>query len=167
MNGHQTLVQERLPGVTLNVAWPYLSQGQKEDFKEQARTILRQLHKIEPPETLVAGKRRSHVVQDPNIVARLGDDEVEIMFSDVEGNDDQAMNFVHNDLSESNIIVDDDRIVGVIDWEMAGFFGWEIAGKVHSLIRTPQREHFANGNLSEERLRDIMFWNDLYEDGRR
>jgi hypothetical protein len=48
---------------------------------------------------------------------------------------------------------------------MAGFFGWKTAGEVHRRIRTPQREHFANASLSEESLQDIMFWNDLYDDG--
>lgn len=168
MNGHQILVQQRLPGVILNVAWPYLSQSRKEAFKQQARTILRQIHTIEPPES-VAGKCRSFVVQDPNILggssrSRIEALEAEILFSDA-STDDQDMNFMHNDFTQSNIIVDDDRIVGLIDWEVAGFLGWKTAGKVHRLIRTPQHANFAKANLSEERLQDIKFWNDLYEDG--
>lgn len=72
---------------------------------------------------------------------------------------------MHNDFTGSNCIVENDRIVGVIDWEMAGFFGWKTAGEVHRRIRTPQREHFVNANLSEARLQEIMSWNDLYDDG--
>jgi hypothetical protein len=72
---------------------------------------------------------------------------------------------MHNDFSTSNCIVDDDKIVGLVDWEMAGFFGWRTAGEIHSRIRTPQREHFVNAGLSEEMLRDMMWWNDLYDDG--
>lgn len=72
---------------------------------------------------------------------------------------------MHNDLTQSNCIVDDGKIVGLIDWEMAGFVGWRTAGEVHKRIRSPQRENFANVALSEEELQDIMFWNDLYEDG--
>lgn len=48
---------------------------------------------------------------------------------------------------------------------MAGFFGWKTTGEVHRKIRTPRRENFANVTLGEEELQDIMFWNDLYEDG--
>jgi hypothetical protein len=48
---------------------------------------------------------------------------------------------------------------------MAGFFGCKTAGEVHPRIRTPQREHFVNANLGEEQLQDMMFWNDLYDDG--
>lgn len=152
------LVQERLPGVSLTVAWPYLSQGQKEAFKQQARKILRQLHAVKPTE----GRRaRSHIVQDPNIFSngRIHALEGDILFSNT--NNDPNMSFMHNDFTESNCIVDNDRIVGFVDWEMAGFFGWKTAGEVHRRTRTPQREHFANVNLSEARLQEIMFWNDL------
>lgn len=160
------LVQERLPGVSLNVAWPYLSQSQKEAFKHQARNILGQLHALKPTDTDTDGRRaRSHIVPDPNILSngRIHVLEAEILFSDT--NKDPDMSFMHNDFTESNCIVDNDRIVGLVDWEMAGFFGWKTAGEVHRRIRTPQREHFANVDLSEARLEEIMFWNDLYDAG--
>ncbi|KAG6159022.1 hypothetical protein E4U11_004468, partial [Claviceps purpurea] len=162
INGRQVLVQERLPGVGLSVAWAYLSQAQKESFKQQARTILLQLHAVKPTD----GRRtRSYVVQDPNILSngRILAQEGEILFSDA--NTDTDMSFMHNDMNISNIIVDNDKITGLIDWEMAGFFGWNTAGEVHRKMRSPQREYFANANLSEEKLQDILFWNDLYEDG--
>ncbi|KAL5361695.1 hypothetical protein BJX96DRAFT_166086 [Aspergillus floccosus] len=160
IRGRQVLIQERLPGVALSVAWPYLSQCQKQSFKEQARGILRQLHTIKPSNTRGV---RSHVVQDPNILdnGRINPMEGEIIFSDT--NADPDLSFMHNDFTHSNCIVDKDQIVGLIDWEMAGFFGWKTAGEVHRRIRTPQREHFVNASLSEESLRDIMFWNDLYD----
>lgn len=154
------LIQERLPGVGLCVAWPYLSIEQRNSYKEQARKILHQLHSIKPPEKLQA---RSHVVPDPNILTngRINPLEGEILFSGI--NHDSDMSFMHNDLTESNCIVNDGRIVGLIDWEMAGFFGWKAAGEVHRRIRTPQREHFVDANLSEEKLQDMMFWKDLYD----
>lgn len=162
INGRQVLVQERLPGVSLAVAWPYLSQGQRVEFKQQARNILRQLHAVKPTDGRLA---RSHVVPDPNILSngRIHPLEGDILFSDT--NDDPDMGFMHNDFTESNCIVDNNKIVGRIDWEMAGFFGWKAAGEVHRRIRTPQREHFVSANLSEARLQEIMFWNDLYDDG--
>jgi hypothetical protein len=162
INDRQVLIQERIPGVGLNVAWPYLSQGQKESFKQQAREILRQLHTVKPAD----GRRsRYHVVQDPDILTngRIGPLEGDILFSDT--NIDADMSFMHNDFTESNCIVDNDKIVGLIDWEMAGFFGWKTAGKIHRRVRTPQREQYANANVSEETLKDIMWWSDLYDDG--
>jgi aminoglycoside phosphotransferase len=156
------LVQERLPGVGLTVAWPYLSQGQKESFKQQAREVLQQLHAVKPTDGRHA---RSHIVPDPNILSngRIHALEGDILYSST--NTDPDLSFMHNDFTESNCIVDSDRIVGLVDWEVAGFFGWKTAGEVHRRIRTPQREHFVNVNLSEERLREIMFWNDLYDAG--
>jgi hypothetical protein len=59
-------------------------------------------------------------------------------------------------------IVDDGKIVGLVDWEMAGFFGWKTAGKVHIQIRSPRRENYAALNLPEAFMSDILFWNDLY-----
>jgi tRNA A-37 threonylcarbamoyl transferase component Bud32 len=56
------------------------------------------------------------------------------------------MSFMHNNLTDSNLIVHDNKIVGLIDWEMAGFFGWKTAG-VHRKLR----QH------------DNYFWEDLYE----
>ncbi|KAI9766325.1 MAG: hypothetical protein M1840_006589 [Geoglossum simile] len=161
INDRQVLVQERIPGVGLDVAWPYLSQGQKESFKQQAREILRQLHTIKPTD----GRRaRCYVVQDPNILTngRIGPLEGDILFSDT--NIDLDMSFTHNDFTLSNCIVDNNKVVGLVDWEMAGFFGWKTVGEIHRRIRTPQREHFVNANLSEEMLQDIMRWNDLYDD---
>lgn len=69
----------------------------------------------------------------------------------------------HNDFNESNIIVSDDRIVGIVDWEMAGWFGWRRAGAVHSRCRAPKREDFSRLDLGEERLADLTYWNDLYD----
>ncbi|KAI9782685.1 MAG: hypothetical protein M1839_004672 [Geoglossum umbratile] len=93
INDRQVLVQERIPGVGLNVEWPYLSQGQKESFKQQAREILRQLHTIKPTD----GRRaRCHVVQDPNVLTngRIRPLEGDILFSDT--NIDPDMSFTHN-----------------------------------------------------------------------
>jgi hypothetical protein len=71
--------------------------------------------------------------------------------------------FMHNDLTPSNLIVDQGRIVAAIDWEMAGFFGWRAAREVHVQIRSPKRESYAHLQLPEELLRDICYWGDLYD----
>ncbi|KAF7558502.1 hypothetical protein G7046_g5650 [Stylonectria norvegica] len=156
--GRSVLVQERIPGIGLNVAWQYISQSQKEDFKQQAREVLRQLSKI----TAGDGRtNRSYVVQsDPIIDRGLQTLEKDILFGPKE---DEDICFMHNDFSLSNCIVNNDKIVALIDWEMAGYFGWKTAGDVHVQIRTPKRENFAKLDLPEDLLRDITFWNDLYD----
>ncbi|KAJ5382878.1 hypothetical protein N7517_000789 [Penicillium concentricum] len=110
----------------------------------QAREILRQLHDITPVDKY---QIRSHFVSDPDILTngRIQPLERDILFSDM--NHDPGMNFMHNDLTMSNLIVDDDKIVGLIDWEMAGLFGWRTAGEVHRKVR-PHED---------------PFWKDLYE----
>ncbi|CAH0049065.1 unnamed protein product [Clonostachys solani] len=159
INGRQVLVQERLQGVGLNIAWPYLSGQQRDSFKTQARELLRQLNSVTPPGDV---RTRTHVAQDQNILTngRIRPIEADILFS---SNIDDDMGLMHNDFTRSNCIVNDDKIVGLIDWEMAGYFGWKTAAEVHRKIRSPQREHFAKVDLSEEELLEIMSWNDLYD----
>ncbi|KAF2688156.1 hypothetical protein K458DRAFT_467804 [Lentithecium fluviatile CBS 122367] len=116
INGRDVFVQERIPGIGLNVAWQYISQSQKSSFKQQTRS----------------------------------------------DNEDTDRGFMHNDFSQSNCIADNDKIVGLVDRETAGRFGWKIVGRVHVDMRPLKRKNFAALNFSEEILRDILFWNDLY-----
>ena len=70
---------------------------------------------------------------------------------------------MHNDLSMSNFIVDNDKIVGLVDWEMAGYFGWKTAGEIHLQVRSPKRESYAGLDyLKEDFFDDLLFWHDLY-----
>ncbi|EPE04316.1 phd transcription factor [Ophiostoma piceae UAMH 11346] len=158
IDGLNVLVQERVPGVGLNVAWQYLTAAQKASFKEQARALLHELCKARPPP---GHKGRSYLFEDPDPVQHKGIQEAEknILFSD-DAVDDLA--FMHNDFTQSNCIVNDDKIVGLVDWEMAGYFGWKTAGEVHVEIRSPRRENFTSLNLAEDFLADILYWNDLY-----
>ncbi|KAI3322292.1 hypothetical protein HD806DRAFT_536757 [Xylariaceae sp. AK1471] len=158
------VVQSRIPGVALNVAWPYLTPAAKASFKEQARSIVKNLEQVPRPSTMGAGAP-SYVVPDPDPLRSRGISEIEngTLFGkadSVEG--EESLGFVHNDFNESNIIVEGGKIVGLIDWEMAGFFGLKRAGKVHALCRTIGRENLPNASLTEEQISDLVFWNDLY-----
>ncbi|KAF4439483.1 putative phd transcription factor protein [Fusarium austroafricanum] len=158
--GLDVLVQERIAGVGLNIAWQYISAAQKQRFKEEARSILRNLTKIQPPSSSTT---RSYIVEDADPQVHRGIQELEYDIIFGESNRDLDLSFMHNDFALSNCIVNDDKIVGLVDWEMAGYFGWETAAQVHVKIRTPRRESFAALDLSEDILNDILFWNDLYE----
>ncbi|KAL9114265.1 MAG: hypothetical protein Q9227_001687 [Pyrenula ochraceoflavens] len=137
VNGHNILVQERIPGVALAVAWQYLSQAQKASFKRQARIILRRLQnlKLSPSD-----KYRTYIAPDPEPIRHRGIQEMERDIIFAAGNDDSGLGFMHNDFTPDNSIVNKDTIVGLVDWEMAGYFGWKTAGAVHVEIRTPKRE---------------------------
>ena len=122
--------------------------------------MLQKLSTVKPPSEI---SRRTYIVPDPDPVQHRGIQEVEKDIIMVDNEEDTDLSFMHNDVSLSNCIVDNDKIVGLIDWEMAGFFGWKTAASIHVQIRTPKRENFAALNLPEEMLRDILFWNDLYD----
>lgn len=160
INGRDVLVQERIAGVSLNIAWQYISATQKQRFKDEARDTLRILSKIKPSSSSTT---RSYIVEDVDPQAHRGIQELEYDIIFGEDNRDPDLSFMHNDFTPSNCIVNNDKIVGLIDWEMAGYFGWKTAAQVHVKIRPPQRESFAALNLSEDVLNDILFWNDLYE----
>lgn len=100
---------------------------------------------------------------DPDPVEHRGIQTLEREIIFAEDNRDPDLSFMHNDFSLSNTIVDNDRIVGLVDWEMAGYFGWSTAAKVHIQIRSPKKENYTALKLSKEILDDIMFWSDLYD----
>ncbi|KAI9735698.1 MAG: hypothetical protein M1818_006306 [Claussenomyces sp. TS43310] len=114
------------------------------------------MHSLRSPSSMA-----SYVVADNDPIQHRGIQELEhqLLF-DRPARDDAR--FVHNDMSLSNIIADCDQIVGIIDWEMAGFFGWKAAADVHVQILMLKRSNFAALNLPEELLDNILYWNDLY-----
>lgn len=154
-------MQERIPGVALAVAWRYLTSAQKASFKEQARDLLRKLQKIQP----LGQNARSYLVPDADPVGHRGIEQLEYDMIFSEDNKDSDISFMHNDFNQSNCIVDDDKIVALVDWEMAGYFGWKTAGQVHATIRCPQAAFYSHLDppLPPETLDDILFWNDLYD----
>jgi aminoglycoside phosphotransferase len=105
----------------------------------------------------------SYIIPDPDPVLHRGIQQIEhdIIFAD--NKNDANLSLMHNDVSLSNLIVDNDKIVGLVDWEMAGYFSWKTAASVHVQIRSPKRENYASLNLPDDFLNDILFWNDLYD----
>ena len=159
LRGCHVLVQQRIAGVGLNIAWPYLSSAQKQSFKGQTRKIMLKLLTI----TDYDRSTPSYVVEDDDPCKHRGIQERErrILF-DGQASDDLGL--AHNDLNWSNIIVDDDVIVGVVDWEMAGWFGRDRPAKVHRQIRMPDHGTYSHvPGMTEERLADLLYWNDLYD----
>ncbi|KAF4982960.1 hypothetical protein FZEAL_1530 [Fusarium zealandicum] len=163
INDGDVLVQQRIPGVGLNIAKQYLDLDAMESFKQQAPAVLRTLHKIRPSS---AQSFRSYIVPAPDPVEsrRIRQQEADIIFS--EANADTDLGFMHNDFTESNTIVDEGRIVGLVDWEMAGYLGWETARQVHLHIRGPNKEGYSSLEGKKEYvdvLRRLLFWRDLYD----
>ena len=153
INGDDVLIQSRIEGVALTVAWPYLSFAEKISFKEQALKIATALSTIQRP--------CQYVFPDPNPVTnkQITQEEVDLLFS----GSDVPLGFAHNDLQPSNIIVKDGKIVGIVDWEMSGFFG-DRAAEVHRRMRCPGRNAYERVDLSEEKLNDLTFWHTLFDE---
>ncbi|PVH97598.1 hypothetical protein DM02DRAFT_616399 [Periconia macrospinosa] len=161
INGRSVLIRERIPGVSLEIAWPYLSRSQKASFKGQVRSILKTLHTVKPPSSLPP-PTRSYVVPDPDPTGNHWIDRLEHVLLFSRENTDPDRGLMHNNASRSNIIVDADEVVALIDWEMAGFFGWETARKVHLQVRMPFKADCVYSPWQEE-LEELLFWNDLYD----
>lgn len=156
IDGNNVVVETRIPGVSLEVAWNYLSESQKQDLKRQCQRILRRLATVDEQPPLAP----SYVYRELNNIPQpdVTDVERDILFASREGGEELC--FVHNDMARPNIIVDDDRVVGILGWRQSGFFGHDRAQRVHCLLRVPERSHiFASG----ERSMHDQAWTDLYD----
>ncbi|KAF2201419.1 hypothetical protein GQ43DRAFT_487291 [Delitschia confertaspora ATCC 74209] len=108
---------KRVAGVGLDFAWQYTSQSPKVAFQEQGREILRLLQTIKVTFRI---RNCSYIVADPDFADNWELERVAI-FSDEDK--DPCISFMHNNFSLSNCIMDNNKIVELVDWEMAGFFG--------------------------------------------
>ncbi|PGG99461.1 hypothetical protein AJ80_09347 [Polytolypa hystricis UAMH7299] len=139
------LVQSRIPGVSLEVAWPYLNPEQRESFKQQTRDVAHRIRQVKS-----ARNRPSFVVEGngPKEDYKLQQAAHDILFGAAQAPDDDLA-LAHTSLVPSNIIVDAGKIVGILGWSHAGYFGWDRARRIHQQIRCPAP--FA------------AFWGDLYD----
>ncbi|OJD28034.1 hypothetical protein ACJ73_00564 [Blastomyces percursus] len=156
IKGRDVLVQSRIPGVSLEVAWPYLTRQQKESFKRQARNIIRKIDSAKDgrssPSYVVKGNK-------PKEEHRLERAEYDILFGSA-STSNQTLAFTNNNMVPANIIVDNDTIVGLVGWYNAGYFGWDRAKNIHSKIRClDSTDVSSDGGVS---IPDA-FWRDLYD----
>lgn len=128
----------------MNVAWPYLNTEQKASFKSQAIAIIHRLHTATSSYSLP-----NFIAADIDPVAHRGisEEEYGILF---DGRPNEALrngkavqlerktdtssedyHLFHNNLKSSNIIVDKDKIVGIVGWNLAGYFAWDSVARVH------------------------------------
>ncbi|KAL2867060.1 putative PHD transcription factor [Aspergillus lucknowensis] len=155
VSGKNVTVEARIPGVSLDVAWKSLTPEQIELLRQQCRHILQRLGNIDSrpdhPSYVCNGLNPKH----PSATAEL---ERNILFKEGDKQDDNS--FVHNNMLLSNIVVDNDRVVGLTGWRESGYFGLERARKVHRQIRVPQ---IASEKELGASLEDLQAWDDLYE----
>lgn len=153
VEGKNVTVESRIPGVSLEVAWRYLTTEQVNGFKEQCRRILQRLGALGSSDN-----GPSYVCHELNGQSHpdSGESERDILFE--QGDGENSLYFTHNDMTRSNIIVKDDRIVGLLGWRQSGFFGLEKARKIHQQLRVPEPT-FISSSSGQETLN----WGDLYD----
>ena len=149
IEGRNVTVESRIPGVSLDVAWRYLSAEKINVFKNQCRQILQQLKTIDPP-----SDEPSYVCRGLNSQTPPSGTEQErsILFADKAV--EEELTFTHNDLVLANIIVKNDRVVGIGGWRQSGYFGLARAQKIHQSLRNLEPSEKAESGAT---------WNDLYE----
>lgn len=152
IEGRNVTVESRIPGVSLDVAWRYLSSEQIGMFKNQCRQIVQHLTTIDN-----APEEPSYVCRGLNSQTppSTHDHERDILLA--APTSDEEFSLTHNDLVPANIIVRDDRIVGIAGWRHSGYFGLDRAKKVH--------RQFRNSEPRESQKNASMTWIDLYDDG--
>lgn len=154
IEGKNVTVESRIPGVSLEVAWRYLTAEQINTLKRQCRHLIQRLGSVDStshgPSYVCSGLNSQ---RQPAVQKR----EAEILFGDNSNNQNLCM--VHNDMVRPNIIVRDDCVVGITGWRQSGFFGYERAKKVHQEFRIPEPTFISSGG---DEIGEPP-WADLYD----
>ncbi|KAJ5326902.1 uncharacterized protein N7506_010004 [Penicillium brevicompactum] len=151
IEGRNVTIESRIAGVSLEVAWKYLNTEQIDSLKNQCRQIVQRLESIDSPAdepTYVS--RGLNALTPPSVETS----ERDILFADK--SKEEGLCFTHNDLVQSNIIIQNGRVVGIAGWRQCGYFGNTRAEKVHRLLRNLEP-------VSQDGVAGSGDWADLYD----
>ena len=156
VDGKNVTVESRIPGVSLEVAWKYLTARQVASIKNQCRHIIQRLAAVDR-----TSDSPSYVFNGFNslLPPDVPEQEKKILFR--EKGEDDTLCLVHNDMVRSSIVVKDDRVMGITSWRQCGFFGLDRAAKVHRAFRLPEISYIGDSADAAEGGRS---WVDLYND---
>ncbi|KAF4470695.1 kinase-like domain [Fusarium albosuccineum] len=116
------LFSTRLPGITINSAWPSMDEDHRQYYVQQVVEICIQLSAHSSAEIGgVDGAQLADGWLDP-VTFDFRPDTLLGNCAQL-GMSSTLFHFSHNDLAPGNIIIDPNkkRLVGIIDWEMAGY----------------------------------------------
>ncbi|EEP82679.1 predicted protein [Uncinocarpus reesii 1704] len=155
IRGRDILVRSYIPGVPLGAVWSSLSVEQKASFKAQVRDIARRLYRIKPSSSTPSYVAQSNSPEGDTNLCRDGHD---ILFGNT-STESGDLGLSHNDLMPSNIIVNNDKVVGIVGWSNAGYFNYGAIGQVHRTVRCKNdNESTIDGSWQES-----ISWHDLYD----
>ncbi|OAA78873.1 Protein kinase-like domain protein [Akanthomyces lecanii RCEF 1005] len=147
-NGIVAIRMEYVPGQTLDKLWPSMSLGQKRNIADQLHQILKQMRELEPPPNYI-GCCDGTGIRDTRVrftyYGPVCNDEVQFneylestLFRQISSmlrtslrgqlRTGHRIVFTHGDLAPRNIVVQDGRISGIVDWEESGWYPeyWEL-----------------------------------------
>ncbi|KAL4899898.1 hypothetical protein BDW74DRAFT_171162 [Aspergillus multicolor] len=131
-NQHTMILMKRIPGEPLSKVWPSLSTDEKESIAKQTAEHPLELRKLQSDQIQALGGRPVYA----NFLFKEKQDNAEMQrgFGEsiqrlCESNSESAchppspiVTFTHGDLTNVNIMVDNEFVTGIIDWETAGYF---------------------------------------------
>ncbi|UNI13245.1 hypothetical protein JDV02_000003 [Purpureocillium takamizusanense] len=158
------LLMDRMPGTTLERAWPMLSVQERESVADQVVTFIHQLRQLQSSNIQAALLQR----QPLRTGLRTATDFCRERVRDYSWNEDitafvddrsaavskQPNVFTHGDLDWGNIMVANGQVCGIIDLESSGFFPpcWEWVTVKRLSQGHPDGSWFC---LLEQRLRNV------------
>ncbi|RYP80834.1 hypothetical protein DL770_006075 [Monosporascus sp. CRB-9-2] len=153
--GQSYIFMQRIPGKMAGSAWALRSEESKRKILDQLKGMVQQLRNIEPPPGIGVSNSVGGAIYDGRLPNKsfwgpfttadefhreLRDSmDLEAHYEDVPDDLQEPFAFhgqqfprsvlTHGDLSSLNILVRDDEVVDIIDWETAGWFPpyWEYA----------------------------------------
>ncbi|KAH8693852.1 kinase-like domain-containing protein [Talaromyces proteolyticus] len=153
------LILERLPGVTLEEAWPTLEAQEKTRIADEVVALLGYIRKLHSPHIKAALLHRKPPRSDIRDIAGLNQERFgeflnnEHISTYVTARTDCLLSLPnvlsHGDLDWSNILVADKKVSGIIDWECSGYF--------------PAYWEWVNIKRFSETLKSDGFWCQLLE----
>lgn len=168
------LIMDKMPGTTLEMAWPMLSAEEQESVADQVVAFIHQLRKLQSSDIQAALLQRQPLrtglrtatdfcrerVRDylwnKRIAAFVDDRSAAV--------GDQPNVFTHGDLDWGNIMVAEGQVCGIIDLESSGFFPpyWEWVTVKRLSQGHPDGSWFC---LLEQRLRNVGCpeWDRMWE----
>ncbi|TQV90391.1 Protein kinase-like domain [Cordyceps javanica] len=140
-NGTVEIRMSYIQGQTLEELWPSMSGEQRKNVAGQLHEIVKRMRELEPPPDCI-GCCDGTGIRDTRIPSTLRASFRSQLRAD------HRIVFTHGDLTPRNIMMQDGKISGILDWEESGWYPeyWELAKFF---------ERFAEGDWKE--YADIIF----------